>query len=400
MGPLTNAIRSGIRTLFLCLVLEGAAFASPGACPLNDPQGDGCVEACELRAEPGARASDLFLAKLRTIAPTGHHLTGAPGAQLAKAASQFRVASIPFNKDEAVRWRQNGLWAGPCAGLSAAFEASAVDDKDARNVVDLYELHYPSDAAARRIAALLSRSWDWNGHPFIALQRGANVIVAEGRYGAWNALETVGAHFGGAVFPRGGAVPIPMCERESRQRPIFQGDGLTVHVLGFVPSGELAWLEGRGGPTGATVWTMHVSNLVNDREVTARTYRTDRPTAAAFCAEHGMDAGTLLSTQGVTSGQFSGFDKPTVDGAPLSVQIQPASSSTKSTKEIVMQGTRGTKVLGRLAPHTGAAKALGFIRSPFEERVAVLVLVKEAASGRPSLQVLGGRLDKGWLRPQ
>jgi hypothetical protein len=391
MGPLIRIV------VLLCLALEGAALASPGACPLNGPQAAGCIETCELPSEPASRASDLFLTKLKNIAPTGHHLAGKPGPTLAKTVSQFRVASIPFNKDEAARWKQNGLWAGPCSGLSAVFEASAVNDKDAHNVVDLYELHYASDATARRVAALLGTSWDWNGHPSIAVQRGANVIVAEGRYGSWSALEAIGAHFGGAVFPRGAPVPLPVCDRGSRQRPIYQGDGLTLHVLGFAPSGELAWLEGRDGPSGATVWTMHVNNLVNDHEVAARTYRTGGPSAAAFCAEHRADAGALLSERGVTGGEFTAFDKPSIDGAPVSVLILPGSSLTR---EIVMQGPPGTKVLGRLPAGAGEAKALGLIRSPFEERVAVLVLIRDAINGRPGLRVLGGRLDKGWLRRQ
>lgn len=401
MGPVSHAVRAATSILLVGLALEASARGAPGACPLNDPQGAGCIETCELPARPEARASDLFLGKLRELAPTGHHLTAKPGQPLASALSQFRVASIPLGKDDAARWRQNGLWAGPCAGLSAVFEASAVDDKDPRNLVDLYELHYASDAAARRVAALLGSSWDWNGHPFIAVQRGANVIVAEGRYGAWSALETMGGHFGGAVFPRGAPAPVPVCDPKARPRPIFQGDGLTVHVLGFGPSGELAWLEGRDGQAGATVWTMRVSNLVNDREVATRTWRTATATTAAFCAEHRADAGALLSERGVAGGQFSAFDKATLDGGALSVAIQPAASSSqdsKASKEIVMQAPSGTKVLGRLAPDAGAAKALGFIRSPFEDRVAVLVLVKDAQSGKPGLRVLGGRLDKGWLR--
>ncbi|HXJ19194.1 MAG TPA: hypothetical protein VMT03_03100 [Polyangia bacterium] len=397
MGRLRVSARSTILVLLFGLALEGVTVAHPAACPLNDAQGGRCVEACELPSQPAARASDLFLSKLRTISPTGYHVAGEPGPPLAQPVSQFRVASIPFSKEEAARWRQNGLWAGPCAGLSAVFQASAVNDKDAQKVVDLYELHYTSDATARRVAALLGTSWDWNGHPSIAVQRGTNVIVAEGRYGAWTTLESVGAQFGGAVFPRGAPVTPAVCNGGPRQRPIFQADGLTVHVLGFAPSGELAWLEGRAAQGRATVWTMHVDNLVNDREVAVRTYRTAAPTEEAFCAEHRAEAGALLGEHGVTGGDFSAFDKPATGGAAMSVQIQPASSSAK---QVVMQGPPGTKVLGRLPAGATEAKALGFIRSPFEERVAVLVLVKDATGGRPGLRVMGGRLDKRWLPRQ
>jgi hypothetical protein len=76
------------------------------------------------------------------------------------------------------------------------------------------------------------------------------------------------------------------------------------------------------------------------------------------------------------------------------VLIQPGPSSGS---QVVMQGPAGTKVLGRLPAAAGAAKALGFIRSPFEERVAVFVSSKRAPSGRLELRVLGGRLDKRWL---
>jgi hypothetical protein len=244
------------------------------------------------------------------------------------------------------------------------------------------------------VAALLGTSWDWNGHPFIAVQRGVNVIVVEGRYGAVSALETVGAHFGGTIYPRRGPVALPLCEKGANRRPIFEGAGLAVHVLGFAPSGELAWLEEAPGQGGATVWTLHVSNLVDDHEIAVRTYRTTRPNAEAFCAQHRADAGTLLGERGVSAGAFSAFDNPTIDGAPLRVLVQPAASSGS---EVVMQGPLGTKVLGRLSSAAGATKALGFIRSPFEERVAVLVLIESPATGRPRLRVLGGRLDKRWL---
>jgi len=99
----------------------------------------------------------------------------------------------------------------------------------------------------------------------------------------------------------------------------------------------------------------------------------------------------------VTGGEFTAFDKLSLDGAAVGVTIVPASALSR---EIVMQGAAGSKVLGRLPASAGEARALGFIRSPFEERVAVLVLTKDAASGRPGLRVLGGRLDKGWLRSQ
>jgi len=251
-----------------------AAGAAPRPCAAGDGrEAEGCVEACPLVVTSDARASDGFLAKLRTLPTTGHHVMVNPGRWGATALAELRVASIPFGKESAARWRQNGLWAGPCAGLSAAFQATAVGDKDPHKLVDLYELRYASETSARRVAALLATSWDWNGHPFMAVQRGASVIVAEGRYGAWNTLETVGAHFGAAVTSRHAPVALALCgPRAGRPppRPLFEAEGLRVHVLGFSPSGELAWLAAAAGEGGGTLWTLHVTNLVNVREVAVR----------------------------------------------------------------------------------------------------------------------------------
>ena len=80
--------------LALSFVLEASARAGQRACPANDASGRGCVEACELRAGPEARASDLFAAKLRTVARPGYHLGVNPGAPSVTAVPGFRVASI------------------------------------------------------------------------------------------------------------------------------------------------------------------------------------------------------------------------------------------------------------------------------------------------------------------
>jgi len=377
-----------------------AADAAPRACAAGDGrEAEGCIEACALPAASDARPSDAFVAKLRTLPSTGHHVMVNPGLWGATALTELRVASIPLGKESAARWRQNGLWAGPCAGLTAAFQATAVDDKDAKKVVDLFELRYAGETPARRVAALLATSWDWNGHPFIAVQRGASVIVAEGRYGAWTALEAVGGHFGGAIPARHAPVPLALCDARAtrRARPLFEADGLRVHVLGFAPSGELAWLVATAGQGGGMLWTLHVTNLVNDREVATRTYRTAASGADAFCAEHRADAGLLLAERAVNGGDVAAFDKLAPEGEPLKVSIQRGPSSAN---DVVMAGALGTKVLGRLPVTAGEARTLGLIRSPFEERVAVLVLITDGKTGRPAVRVLGGRLDKRWMARQ
>jgi hypothetical protein len=370
----------------------GALFPACGA--RNPHKQAACVESCPVPVSPAVRASEPFLAKLRTLPSTGHHVRAAAGPHLATALSQFRVASVPFSKEAAARWRHNGLWAGPCAGLTGVFVATAVDDKDPRKVVDLYELRYGAEAAARRVAALLGSSWDWNGHPFIADQRGANVLVAEGRYGAWGTLETVAAHFAGTVPAAAGPAALALCDKGAKRQPIFQGQGVVIHVLGFAPSGALAWLEATVGQGAATVWTLHVTNLVNDRDLAVRTYRTAAPGPDAFCAQDRNDAAQLLAEEAVSGGAFSAFDGAGPDGDPLSVVTRRGPAAHM---EIVMEGRPGTKVLGRLPASITSARTLGFIRSPFEERVAVLVLTGGTATQRAAVRVFGGRLDKRWI---
>jgi len=371
-----------------------ATIAPARACATDNGRHDaGCFEACVLGTGHLGAPSDSFVAKLRTLSAAGHHVRG---SVLPAPVSRFRVASAPFGKEAAGRWRQNGLWAGPCAGLTAVFHATAVEDKDPRKLVELYELRYGSELAARRVGALLASSWRWNGHPFIAVQRDSSVLVVEGRYGAWGALEAVGAHLAGTI-PAAGPPALALCDKGSPRHPIFQGEGVAVHVLGFAASGQLAWLESSAGQAGDTLWALHVTNLVDDRELVARTYRTAAPGADAFCAQHRADAGQLLADQAVSGASFTGFDKTAADGEPLEVVLRrdPAGRT-----EIVMQGAPGTKVLGRLPASIISARALGFIRSPFEERVAVLVLARggpTAPAGRAVVRVLGGRLDKRWV---
>jgi len=194
-------------------------------------------------------------------------------------------------------------------------------------------------------------------------------------------------------------VALALCDARAsrRPRPLFEADGLRVHVLGFAPSGELAWLAATAGPGGGTLWSLHVTNLVNDREVAARTYRTAASGADAFCAEHRADAGLLLAERGVSGGDVGAFDKLAPEGEPLKVSIQRGPSSAN---DVVMAGALGTKVLGRLPVTAGQARTLGLIRSPFEERVAVLVLITDGKTGRPAVRVLGGRLDKRWMARQ
>ena len=54
-------------------------------------------------------------------------------------------------------------------------------------------------------------------------------------------------------------------------------------------------------------------------------------------------------------------------------------------------------MLGRVHTTKDRAELLGFLRSPFEARVAAVVLSRPT-EGDVAIRVFGGRLDKGWRK--
>ena len=390
-----------LRVLSLALPLAlwaRAAVADADACPpKRDEFGwDGCIESCDLPKDADEHASESFIAKLRTIGPTGHHIDTSLGDALLSRGFSFRVLAFELPTERAKRWEQNHRWAGPCTGLVALFHSKAVEDKDTKDVVNLYELRYRTEAEARRAASLLETSWDWNYHPFVAVHSGRSVFVAEGRHRAWDALGRVAKHFGGE-FRRRSRAPVPaLCDRDGEVPPVFSdaAEGLAVHVLGFSPTGHLAWLEERSkaGGTGAT-WSLRVADLVNDRELAGKTYQVLRKGAEGLCRPHGADLGVLLSEQQIAAAAFPAFDKPTPAADPTGLVIRAGAASRA---EVVLLGRQGSKVLGTISAGSSAAQVLGFLRSPFEARVAAMILVKGTVKDSATLRVFGGRLDRGW----
>jgi hypothetical protein len=177
----------------LASLVESRAVA---ACP--DPEGaDACIEECRLDMARDEKPGALLLSKLKDLAATGHHVnTNLRPAQV-KRESEFRVAPFHFTSREAQAWELNGRYAGPCSGLVAVFTSVAVDDRNPRDVVDIYELRYRTQAAAKRVASLLTEpTWDWNYHPYGSVHDGRSVIVIEGRHRAWSAFRRVAEHFG------------------------------------------------------------------------------------------------------------------------------------------------------------------------------------------------------------
>jgi len=385
-------IRAAIVAAAAILAGERGAAADDDSCPPKDPAGDGCRETCTLPPDSGEKPSEYFLAKLRSIKPTKHHIDTVFGDALLRTLPTFYVAPFYLSAQDVSSWKQNGRWAGPCTDLVAVFYSKAVEDKDPRNAVELYELRYPTEAKARRVATLLNTSWDWNYHPKLAVPSGRSVIVAEGRHRAWNAMDAVAAHLGWPRSARRRPTVLPLCDRDSGSTPVFSGAGLVLHVVGFSPSGGIAWLEERAQPTGGAAWQLRVVDLMNDREVAGRTFDVRKSGAAAFCVRHAADAVTLLTERGISVAAFPAFDKPTPDVDPSAVLIRARSDAGS---EVVMQGRQGSKVLGKLPAAADVTRALGFLRSSFEARVAVVVASK-GSDGRLVVRVLGGRLDKGW----
>jgi hypothetical protein len=179
---------------------EHRAAAQQTACSKATPPPEGwgrddCVEACELPKDVDLQPSEAFVAKLRSIGATGHHIDSVFGAALVRRRYEFRnFYSSKLSPDGGRPWWQNGRWVGPCTGLVAYFYSKAVEDSDPKNVVELYELRYASEVDAARVATLLTTSWAWAYHPYDTMLFGKSAILVEGRHRAWSAYTRVLKH--------------------------------------------------------------------------------------------------------------------------------------------------------------------------------------------------------------
>ncbi len=210
--------------------------------------------------------------------------------------------------------------------------------------------------------------------------------------------------------PTRGRGRLPVCDLAETGDPLWKLDGddaraaTSVFVLGFSPSGRLGWLEQRNARDGAVEWIVHVTALANGRSVATQTYRAARGGVASLCARHAREVASLLTANGVTTTGAVALNQPAVDGDPTAVELRAATFETGGGDrafDLVLRGSSGSKVIGIL-PHaegTAPPAVLGFIRSPFERRVAVPV-TEEAAGPRgrteTRVQFYGGRLDRGW----
>lgn len=202
-----------------------------------------------------------------------------------------------------------------------------------------------------------------------------------------------------------------LCELAETGDPLWKlggGDApaaTSVFVLGFSHSGRLAWLEQRtGAPDGPAEWTVHITALANGRAVATQTYRAAKGGLSALCTRHAREVASLLAANGVATTSAVALKQPAVDSDPTGVELRAAkleSGNDGEAFDLVLRGSAGSKVIGFLQRAEGAAPpaVLGFLRSPFERRVAVPV--KEEAAGprgriETRVQFYGGRLDRGW----
>ncbi len=411
-------------TRVLCSIVAISALASALPARADDPppgpdlcpQGEvGCYERC-LLADTTETPSPFFLEKLGSIAPTKHHIDTVYGAQHATRLPGLGIVNVGgVSPEAAARWSQNRRYAGPCTKLVAVFHSKAVENADDKNVVDLYELRYPDAEAARRIQTLLTfparGNWDWNYHPFSAAYHDRSVFVIEGRWRAWSAFRAVAAHFGAPIINKHRPAVLPPCGPTPEGKPLLAIAGhdgnpaLSVFALGFSPTGRLAWLEQRVRPGDRDVeWSIQVVDLINDRALPGKSFHVARG-VNAMCAQHGAEVGDLLQESAISASVDLALEQPTPGKDPTGVALRPAPAgggTSLGAIDVVLRGLPGEKKIGVL-PQPGGGTAptvIGFLRSPFEPRVAVAVVQPRDADRRgPAIRFFGCRLDKRWTPP-
>jgi hypothetical protein len=91
------------------------------------------------------------------------------------------------------------------------------------------------------------------------------------------------------------------------------------------------------------------------------------------------------------------LEQPAPGKDPTGVELR--SGPKARSIDVVLRAAAGEKKIGALTQVGGAAppSVLGFLRSPFEPRVAVAVSQAPANARRgPTIHFFGGRLDKRW----
>jgi hypothetical protein len=372
----------------------------------------------------GEQPSATFVSKLKSVSATGHHVDSSLRPSLLERRSWLGVMNFAGLAPEMAKlWYVDGRYAGPCAGLATLFWSKLVGDKDGGSVVEAYELVYRKESDAQRVAGLLldaRRPWDWNYRPFAVARWGRSVVVLEGRPRGLVAFQRVVKHFGAerADAPSGQPWARP-CDPDAEPKPTIDGAVTggaaapppSVFALGFSTAGRFAWLEQRRSTDGArTDWALNVTDLVDDRRVTTQKFTVKRDGLIGLCVRHGRELARVLAENAIDGRAGSTLEQPRPSKDPVAVEFRRARvvpEAGHASHDLILRGHTGSKRIASLEETEARPgdspslppKVLGFMRSPFEQRVAVAVArhVPGPNGDRTTVvEFFGGRLDIGW----
>jgi hypothetical protein len=188
---------------------------------------------------------------------------------------------------------------------------------------------------------------------------------------------------------------------------------LAFFLVGFSRAGHLAWLERRQGFDDDTYdWSLHIEDLVRDRQLVDLSFSMKSPGLDAFCAKHGAAVSRALEKHGVQAESAPRLEHPEEADDLPAVELRAGHSDPeigKTPYQVILRGKTGTKDVGSVQkvdvasgePPVGAPKLLGMLKSPLEPRVAVLVTQEMIGTEGVKVTVVsifGGRLDKRWTK--
>jgi len=183
-------------------------------------------------------------------------------------------------------------------------------------------------------------------------------------------------------------------------------------LIGFAKSGHLAWIERARSVDGPEFWRLQVQNLDQDKKdltVDLWPEEDQEITAANFCKAFSDSIDKSLAKFAIQPAKSLVPVPAGAQSAIAEVEIQKGTKdqNSQTLHTMIMKTTKGQKTLGtvrQVDPDTGqdpisAPKLVGLLKSPFEQRVAVLFYQETQgaeATTNCALQVFGSRLDKGW----
>ncbi|HEX2731354.1 MAG TPA: hypothetical protein VHM70_07115 [Polyangiaceae bacterium] len=213
------------------------------------------------------------------------------------------------------------------------------------------------------------------------------------------------AQLHGCTFLRNDAEP--MIERKATSSQ----PRVAIYALGFSRTGRLAWLETlQGFDDDQFTWLLHITDLEHDRSVILREFRQPTQSVSQLCKEDGVEIERVLRLFEIVFGNPPSLEQPSAERAPTAIDLVAGrhdEETDKTPHDVVLRGPEGWKKLG-VVWQVGRDSGMyvrekpivrGLLRSPFEERVAVIVTQKgidtEAAEVE-LLHVFGSRLDRRW----